>query len=215
MLERQGFVCTSFNSVWLISCMCFFTPLLMNNSVTLFIMLIFLEQMRNYLGFKQKVPKERALAMGSPDPETRSCFQRDLQQPAVHTGLHLHRLTGRRPASHLSEFSLSSNFSDHFPPGLLLQPGLSGQFLLHSEVQGSSGWHHPPGKKKGKPKLRWALGICLKEALRRHLPSHPAAWKPSENRREWSDSLRWPWWMVRLGISWHYYRVRQGTPTSN
>lgn len=133
MLERQGFVCTSFNSVWLISCMCFFTPLLMNNSVTLFIMLIFLEQMRNYLGFKQKVPKERALAMGSPDPEARSCFQRDLKQPAVHTGLHLHRLTGRRPASHLSEFSLSSNFSDCFPPSLPLQPGLSGQFLLRSK----------------------------------------------------------------------------------
>lgn len=133
MLERQGFVCTSFNSVWLISCMCFFTPLLMNNSVTLFIMLIFLEQMRNYLGFKQKVPKERVLAMGSPDPEARSCFQRDLKQPAVHTGLHLHRLTGRKPASHLSELSLSRNFSDCFPPSLPLQPGLSGQFLLRSK----------------------------------------------------------------------------------
>lgn len=89
--------------------------------------------MRNYLFFKQKVSKERALAVGSPNPEARSCFQRDLQQPVVHAGPHLHCLTLRRPASHLSEFSLVSNFSDRFPPVLPLQPGLNGQFLLHSE----------------------------------------------------------------------------------
>lgn len=87
--------------------------------------------MRNYLFFKQKVSKKRALAMESPDQEARSYFQQDLQRS--HTGLHLHRLTCRRPASHLSEFSLSSNFSDRFPPGLPLQPGLSSQFLLRSE----------------------------------------------------------------------------------